>query len=157
MRFLEKRHVSILLLPLVFLAFSVSCGHDFLARPSARFMFAYVQNDCGPTDAFALTFYFPVKESKCGKYEEPFILISIIENLPTSAPLEYSIGSRGQGLGSRCLRHGQCEAATSGTLHLSKFSQGKSASGEYELHFQGGSVERGSFDAVWCVTRPICG
>jgi len=28
-------------------------------------------------------------------------------------------------LASRCLRPGRCEAATSGTLHLSKFSEGR--------------------------------
>src|SRR5882762_5532609 len=75
-----------------------------------------------------------------------------------SAPQNYSIRSgRSVVLASRCLRPGRCEAATSGTLHLSKFSEGKGASGEYELHFQDGSVEKGSFDATWCVARLICG
>jgi len=35
-----------------------------------------------------LEFYFTLKQGKCGKYEEPFILISINESLPKSAPTE---------------------------------------------------------------------
>ena len=101
-------------------------------------------------------FRFTLKESKCGKYEEPFMVISIIENLSTFAPQDYRIGSGSIVLARRCLRPGQCEAVTSGTLHLAKFSKGKSASGEYELHFRDGSVENGSFDAAWCVMTFVC-
>jgi len=146
------------LLTLIVFASSASCGRKSEANPPGHFPFAYVQVGCGPADGPALEFYFTLKQGKCGKYEEPFILISINENLPKSAPQNYSIRSgRSVVLASRCLRPGRCEATTSGTLHLSKFSEGKGASGEYELHFQDGSVEKGSFDATWCVARLICG
>ena len=84
------------------------------------------------------------------------MVISIIENLPTFAPQDYPIRSGSMVLARRCLRPGQCEAVTSGILHLAKFSKGKIASGEYELHFPDGSIEKGSFDAVWCVMTLIC-
>jgi hypothetical protein len=156
MRFLVKTRLWVFLLTLALFASSPSSGRESQTKPRARFPFAYVQNDCGPADGPALTFRFTLKESKCGKYEEPFIVISIIGNLPAFAPQDYPIGSGSRVLARRCLIPGQCEAVTSGTLHLAKFSKGKSASGEYEVHFRDGSVEKGSFDAVWCVMTLIC-
>jgi hypothetical protein len=147
------------LLALIVFASSASCGRKSDANYPARFPFAYAQRDCGPADGSALAFYFTLKESQFGKYEEPFIEISINENLPKSAPRDYSIRpGRWDLLASRCLRPGQCEAATSGTLHLAKLIEWQGASGEYELHFNDGSVERETFDATWYVVKGlICG
>jgi hypothetical protein len=111
-----------------------------------------VQEDCGPTDGYALEFYFTSKQSQNGKYEEPYLVIEVNEK-PKSAPQNYSIKSANWGvLASRCLKPGRCEDSTSGSLHLTKFSQ-NGASGNYELHFRDGSVERGSFDAAWYVVK----
>jgi hypothetical protein len=149
--------VCIYLLVLALFSTSASSGRESQTRARReRFPFAYVQNDCGPADGPALTFRFTQKDSKCEKYEEPFIVISIVDNLPTFAPQDYRIGPGSMALARRCLRPGQCEAATSGTLHLAKLSNGKSASGKYELHFRDGSIEEGSFDAVWCAMTLIC-
>ena len=144
---------------LAFIAFSSSagCGLKSEANCTAHFPFAYAQEGCGPADGRALLFYFTVKPAKCGKYEEPFLLIQIIGDLPKSAPHAYAMGSGSRNiLASRCQSPGHCEAATSGALHLTKFTQGKNASGEYELHFRDGSIEKGNFDATWCVARLIC-
>jgi hypothetical protein len=159
MPFLVKRVVSMSLLTLAFLYCSASCGRQYEANPTARTSFAYVQNSCGPTDAPAVEFYFTLKQSQFGKYEEPFVMISINENLPSSGPQDYSIKSGQYAvLSSRCLSPGQCDAATSGTLHLTTFSPGKGATGEYEIHFQNGRVERNSFDATWYVVKQLmCG
>jgi hypothetical protein len=159
MPFLAKRVVSMSLLTLAFLYRSASCGRQYEANPTARTSFAYVQNGCGPTDAPAVEFYFTLKQSQFGKYEEPFVMISINENLPSSGPQDYSIRSGQYAvLASRCLSPGQCDAATSGTLRLTTFSPGKGATGEYELHFPNGSVERNSFDATWNVVKQLmCG
>ncbi len=157
MPFQLKRFVSIFFLPFVLLASSASCGNQSRATPS-RFPFVYVEDVCGPTDGLALEFFFTQKQAQCGEFEEPFILIEIVENLPKSAPQSYSITSgRSALLASRCMSHGECETATSGTLHLTKFSHGSGASGSYELHFKDGSVEAGSFHATWCVSRLLCG
>jgi hypothetical protein len=157
MPFHLKRVLSIFLLTLAFLAFSVSCGNRARATPT-QFSFAYVEDACGPTDGLAIEFFFTQKQAQCGKFEEPFILIEIDENLPKSWPQDYSIMSgRSAVLASRCMSHGKCESATSGTLHLAKFSHGSGASGAYELRFNDGSIEKGSFDARWCVTKLLCG
>lgn len=158
MPFRLKRVLPICLLPLALLASSVSCGNQLRATPT-RFPFAYVEDACGPTDGSAIEFFFTQKQAQCGQFEEPFIVIEIDENLPTkSAPQDYSITSgRSVVLASRCMSHGKCEAATSGTLHLAKFSHGSGASGAYELHFNDRSTEKGSFDANWCVTKLLCG
>ena len=157
MPFQLKRVLGTFFLPFALLASSASCGNQSRATPS-RFPFAYVEDACGPTDGLALEFFFTQKQAQCGKFAEPFILIEIVENLPNSAPQDYSItAGRSALLASRCMSNGQCEAATSGTLHLAKFSHGSGASGSYELHFKDGSVEAGSFDATWCVTRLLCG
>ena len=154
-----KSVILISLLNLAFLSCSASCGRQYDANPSLRPSFAYVQGACGPTDGPAIEFYFTLKQSQFGKYEESFILISINENLPSSTQRNYSIKSGQYAvLASRCLKPGQCEAATSGTLHLTTFSAGKDATGDYELYFQDGRVERDSFDATWSVVKQLmCG
>jgi hypothetical protein len=152
-----KRVLSQFLLPLTLLASLVSC-RDRLREAPPRFPFASVEDACGPADGPALEFYFTQKLAECGKVEEPVILIEIDENLPQSAPRDYTITS-GQSavMAQRCMSRGQCEIATSGTLHLAKFNHGSGASGEYELHFKDGTVEKASFDARWCVTQLLCG
>lgn len=156
---LLNRPASLALLTLVLFLCSVSCGRQSEANNSVSFPSAYVQGACGPTDGPALEFYFTLKQSQNGKYDVPFLLVQLSENLPTSAPQSYSIKSGKWGvLASRCLKPGQCEAATFGSLHLAKFSPQTGAAGDYELHFQDGSVERGSFDAEWyAVKNLICG
>jgi hypothetical protein len=149
-----KRVVSPFLLTLVVLTSSARCGRE----SEGPFPFAYVQEDCGPADGLALNFYFTQKRSESGKYKEPFLDISINENLPKSAPQDYSIRSgSGAVLASRCLTPGQCVGATSGTLHLTKLDGRKVVSGEYKLHFKDGTVEKGSFDATWCFVSFLCG
>jgi hypothetical protein len=122
----------------------------------ARFPFAYMQHDCAPNDAVELDFYFTAKKSECGKYSEPFVKISIWNNLPK--PASHSAEIRGRdGAAVRCLKPGACEASTSVILRLDKFINEKSSSGEYELHFKNGSVERGKFDATSCYIYFVCG
>jgi hypothetical protein len=117
-----------------------------------------VQNNCGPADGLALQFYFTQKRAERGQYDEPYIVISINENLPKSAPQDYPIKlERSAVVASRCLKPGQCEAATSGNIHLERYAQGKGASGDYELHFRDGSVEKGRFDATWFHMKFLCG
>jgi hypothetical protein len=136
---------------------SASCGPKSEANYPPHFPFAYVQAGCGPADGPALLFYFTVKPAKCGKYEEPFLIIEIIGDLPQSAPRAYTMGSGSRDmLASRCQSPGHCEAARSGFLHLTKFSQSKNASGEYELYFPDGSIEKGNFYATRCIVNLLC-
>jgi hypothetical protein len=159
MPFLLKRGIPISLLTLSFLSCSASCGRQYDANPSQRTSFAHVQSACGPTDGPAIEFYFTPKQSQFGEYEEPFTVIAINENLPSSTPRAYSIKSGQYAvLALRCLKPGQCDAAASGTLHLTTFSPGKGATGFYDLYFSDGKVERDSFDATWYVVKQlICG
>jgi len=158
MAFRLRRVLLPSLLAVVVLISSARCGRKSEASYPAHFPFAYVQMDCGPTDGAALAFYFTLKESQFGKDEQPFINISINTNLPKSAPRDYSIRpGRWDLLASRCLRPGQCDSATSGTLHLAKFIEGQGASGKYELHFKDGSVEKNRFDARWRAGPIMCG
>ncbi len=130
-------------------------GHGHADSP-AQFPFARAQYGCAPTDALALDLYFTAAQSECGKISEPYLRISIWQNLPKSAP--YSVQVRGpEASAGRCLKSGAYEAATSGTLHLNKFVDGKIIAGEYELYFKDGSVEKGSFDGTWCHIRFVCG
>lgn len=158
MPFSRQRAALTSVLMLVVLVFSVSCGRESEANPAARFPFAYVQNNCEPTDGLVLQFYFTEQQAENGKYDEPYIVISINENLPKSAPQDYSIKPNSIATSaSRCMKPGQSEATASGNLHLAKFIEGKGASGEYELHFRDGSVERGRFDATWFRMKFLCG
>lgn len=158
MAFRLTRILSTSLLIFVGLASSTRYGRQSAANDPPRFPFAHVQEGCGPADGLALQFYLTMKPAKCGTYEEPFLLIQIIGNLPKAAPRDYMIGASSRDmLASRCQSPGHCAAATSGALHLTKFGQRENASGQYELHFRDGSIEKGNFDAVWCVVRFLCG
>jgi hypothetical protein len=148
------------LFTLIVLASATGCGRRSETNSPADLPFAYVLRDCGPADGEALTFYFTQKQSQSGEYEEPFVEISINENLPRSAPLDYSVESGKYAiLASRCRIPGRCDTATSGTLHLDTFRPGKGAAGVYELHFGDGSIEKGAFDATWAVPKQplLCG
>jgi len=154
MTFQLNRYISLVVLSLGVIATSASCDRE----SERRFPFAYVQEDCGPTDGPALHFYFTQKPSEAGKYIEPFLDILISENLPKSAAQDYSIGPGSAAVfASRCSAPGQCVGATSGTLHLTKFDGRKGVSGEYKLHFKDGSVEKASFDATRCFVQLLCG
>ena len=134
---LLKRAATAGLLAVLFLAEPAT--PPYWKSSSARFPFAYMQHDCAPNDAVELDFYFTANKSECGKYNEPFVKISIWNNLPK--PATHSVEIRtGDGGAVRCLRPGACEAATSVILRLDKFINEKSSSGEYELHFKDGSV-----------------
>src|SRR5271168_1752382 len=87
MKFPQKRYTSLFVLSLGVLAISAACGRE----SEGHLPFAYVQDDCGPTDGLALHFYFTHEQSQAGKYKEPFLDITINENLPVSAPQDYSI------------------------------------------------------------------
>jgi hypothetical protein len=154
MPFRLKRVVCLFLLTLVVLTSSASCRRE----SEGRFPFAYVQDDCGPTDGIALHLYFTQKQSEAGKYKEPLLDILISEKFPKSAPQNYSIrlGSAAV-LASRCLAPGQCVGATSGTLYLTKFDEKGGVSGEYKLRFKDGSVEKGSFNATRYFVYFVCG
>jgi hypothetical protein len=76
MPFQLKQVPSVFLLPLALLASAVSYGNQLRATPT-RFPFAYVEDVCGPTDGLALEFFVTQKQTQCGKFEEPFILIEI--------------------------------------------------------------------------------
>ncbi len=117
MAFRLTRILSTSLLVFVSLTSSTRCGRQSAANDPPRFPFAHVQEGCGPADGPALQFYFTVKPAKCGKYEEPFLLIQLIGNSPKAAPNDYIIGSSSRDmLASRCQSPGHCEAATSGVL-----------------------------------------
>ena len=76
-------------------------------------------------------------------------MTAINENLPSSTPRAYSIKSGQYAVrGSRCLKPGQCDAGTSGTLHLTSFSLGKGTTGDYELYFQDGKAGGDGFDVT---------
>jgi len=158
MRILLSEVVRRAALIVAFIPFPLSGTPQSPATATPPFPFAYVQEDCGPTDGIAMEFYFTAKQGQGGKYKEPFLLIEVNKNLPKSAPQSYSIEPGKSGvLASRCLKPASCETVTSGPLHLSKFSRGVGASGDYELHFQDGSLERGHFVARWYRNHFLCG
>jgi len=158
MQSLLSEAVPIPVLTMVLLCLTVGCRHSSAANATPHFPFAYVQEDCGPTDGVAMEFYFTAKEGRGGKYKEPFLQIEVNKNLPTSVPLSYSVESgKRDVLAQRCYSPGSCEFASSGFLHLSKFSRGMGGSGDYELRFRDGSIEKGRFEAVWYRDYFLCG
>jgi hypothetical protein len=157
---MRRLHSKVVQIPVVIIAL-LSLPPRGMPQPAANaspFPFAYVQKGCGETDAVVTEFYFTTKQSHGGKYEEPFLLIALNDDLSKSAPKRYSIKSGTRAvLASRCLKPASCEASTSGFLYLSRFRPGVGASGDYELHFQNGSSEKGHFDATWYHNHFLCG
>jgi hypothetical protein len=157
MSFLLKRAAWVSVLAFVLASFAAFVL-EFHANAPAHFPLAYMHEDCGPTDGIAIQLYFTLKATaQCGKYSEPFLHIEIYQ-FHQSESTDYPIGRDSRVVvASRCLRPGQCESATSGTLHLEKYVNGKGASGQYKLRFPDGSVEKGRFDAAWCHFTFMCG
>ena len=120
MSFQTGKFASASLLVLVALGASASCRDKPGPYIPLHVPFAYVQPDCGPTDGPALTFYFTSKQVHSGKYEEPFVEVSIYESLPRFAPTDYAIGARGGHVwASRCTSAGKCANAIAGSsLHI---------------------------------------
>lgn len=146
---------SILLVTLLCLPFN---GTACFASATPHFSFAYMQEACGPTDGIATEFYFTATQAAHGKYKEPFLRIAVDQTLPKTTPQDHPIRpATSDVIGWRCLRPGACAVATSGFLRLSKFTRGVGAHGDYELHFQDGTVEKGHFDAIWYRNYFLCG
>ena len=158
MRSFLSEKLPLPVLPLVLLCLTVSCRHSSAANATPHFPFAYVQEDCGPTDNVATYFYIVAKQGQGGKYKEPFLQIEVNKGPPMSALQSYTVESgKWDVLAQRCLRPGACEPASSGFLHVSKFRKGVGASGDYQLRFRDGSIEKGSFEAVWYKNYFLCG
>jgi hypothetical protein len=158
MRSLLSKALPIPVLTIALLCLAMSCRHSSAANARPHFPFAYMQEDCGPTDGVAMEFYFTAKQGQGGKYEEPFLQIEVNKGPPMSALQSYPVESgKWDVLAQRCLRPGACEPVSSGFLHVSKFSRGVGASGDYELRFRDGSIEKGRFEAVWYRNYFLCG
>lgn len=128
------------------------------ASPAEKFPFARVENTCAPTDGPAFQLYFTKERVECGAaVKEPFLAITVYESLP-GAPQTYSFryGDRTANA-ARCLRAGARESAASGTLRLTEIQAGKDVSGDYELHFEDGSVAKARFHARRCFVKMFCG
>ena len=93
MRSLLSEGLPIPVLTMVLLCLTMSCRHSSAANATPHFPFAYMQEDCGPTDGIAMEFYFTAKQGQDGKYKEPFLQIEVNKNLPKSVPLSYSVVS----------------------------------------------------------------
>ena len=157
MRSFLSETLPVPVLVIVVFSLTVSCRHSSAANATPHFPFAYVQEDCGPTDNVATDFYFAAKEGQGGKYKEPFLQIEVNKGPPKSAQ-SYTVESgKWDVLAQRCLRPGVCEPASAGFLYVSKFRSGVGASGDYELRFRDGSIEKGHFEAVWYRNYFLCG
>lgn len=83
---------AVALLGLVSCTFLSGCKQQHTA--AARFPFAFVQEGCGPTDGIAIKFYFTTKQSRGGKYTEPYLYIQLAKDLQNPTSQNYSINQR---------------------------------------------------------------
>lgn len=127
------------------------------SRPPAAFPFATIRHACGPTDGPALQITLTQVENP-GK-DDARLFLSLyrdLPELPMSQPRTFELTHMQEGDGVRCLRPHACESAERGTVVLQKLD-GTGAEGNYELFFQDGSSERGTFKASWKEVRQNCG
>jgi hypothetical protein len=133
-----------------------------LATPSLpaathHFPYATVVQTCAPWDGPALAVLLS-NTAGCAPLKPPYIQISLWRDLPPKTGKTFSFDIRNSnGQASRCLKPNECEAATSGSVVFDIVDEGKRATGSYELHFKDDSIERGSFEALWCESRALCG
>jgi len=129
------------------------------ALPSeSAFTYGLIRGSCAPWDGPAIDVRLTKERAGCKRGSEPFVDIGVWRGLPIHAGQEVKFGSGSDaGFASRCVREGNCERAESGRIVFDTYDEGSGARGQYELHFKGGEILKGSFDAKWCEERVICG
>jgi hypothetical protein len=75
---------------------------------------------------------------------------------PLPTPLSFNLKDQQTGVAFHCRKPYSCEAATSGTVTVVNFEEGKGASGTYEIHFNSRTTERGQFNLRWENVRELC-
>lgn len=143
----------------IFLATVVvlAAGGAFPSSPA--FTLGLIRASCAPWDGPAVDVRLTTESAPdCKRNSEPFIDIGVWRGLPIHAGQEVKFDSGSDaGFASRCAKEGNCERAESGRITFDAYEEGSGARGRYELHFKGGEIVKGSFDAKWCKERVICG
>ena len=131
---------------------------NFAFPSESAFTFGLIRRSCAPWDGPAIDVRLTTEAAECKRSSEPFIDIGVWRGLPIHAGQEVKFDSRTDaGFASRCAKEGNCERAESGSISFDTYEEGAGARGRYELHFKGGEVLKGSFDAKRCEERVICG
>ena len=126
---------------------------------SAQLPFSYgvIQSSCAPWDGPAVEMTLTTRPMQCKQTSEPYLEIGVWRGLPLRSGQSFKFGpSSDTGFASRCAKMGDCERAESGTVVFEKYQDGSGAAGRYELHFKGGEVLNGTFEAKWCENHMLC-
>src|SRR5262249_23146551 len=124
----------------------------------SAFSYALIRPSCAPWDGGAIEVTLAKEPLKCDRTDGPYLAIGVWKGLPLHDGQEVNFDSRtNAGFASQCTKEGDCERAESGKIVFEKVQQGSEASGHYELHFKGGRILTGKFDAKWCNDRVFCG
>ena len=138
------------------IALLVVSGRAVPVEPA--FTFGLIRASCAPWDGPAIDVRLTTEAAECKRNTEPFIAIGVWRGLPIQVGREVKFDSGSDaGFASRCAKEDNCERAESGRITFDAYDEGSGARGHYELHFKGGEIVKGSFDAKWCKERVICG
>ena len=129
------------------------------AVENERFPYTTVGEACAPWDGPAIQLHFSSAPLKCGKGDVVELTVSFWRELPLHDDQTFTLDRNSKWGGASYCKGGEqpCERATSGSIHIEKFAQSKSASGSYELVFPKLGRVAGTFHADWCHVRVLCG
>ena len=132
-----------------------------LAAEKEKFPYATVGASCAPWDGPAIELHFSTTPLKCGQGDTIELFVSFWRDLPLHDNQTFTLDAKSNWGGASYCKNGQgqlpCERATSGTIHIERFSPEKSAQGTYDLVFPKLGHVTGSFHAEWCKMRVLCG
>jgi hypothetical protein len=128
------------------------------ALEKETFPYVTVGEGCAPWDGPAIDLHFSTAPLKCGKGDVIELTVSFWRELPLHDDQTFTLDEKSRWGGASYCKGGEqpCERATSGSIHIEKFIQGKGAGGTYELLFPKLGRVTGSFHAEWCHIRVLC-
>jgi len=118
------------------------------------FPYAVVRRECAPWDGPAVGIHLTKSKVTAREIPEPSLTLTLWRQLPP--PLHQPVSLQSDfGVASLCHHYQECEAAISGSITFTSYSD-RVVTGSYELKFKNAGDERGSFQAEWQNYQELC-
>lgn len=144
-------------LPILCTVFVVACGQA-VTSPGNELPFANATNDCGPTDAPAVSFSFTETPLPQSPPRKPYLTLTIARSIDLLAGETYRIGGGGTYVYGEFQTVNDARAGVvTGTIRVNAIARDSSIIGALDLTFVNGARLSREFSAPWRRTPILCG
>ena len=119
--------------------------------------YAYIQNSCAPWGGPAVTIYLSDAPQKCEELSLPYTTISIWKGAKEISGQTFTFPDYKAGWVARQITKDSNQKVRSGRVHLQEVKEDADVKGDFDLEFEDGHREQGSFRAKWCHQPVMCG